>query len=179
MELKQVIEHPLSDSEINEFIPGLPIITYSDLDKYHSIHELLTPFKPSCMLLYETEPNSGHWTCLMKYGNTVEYFDSYGRHPDEPLEWGQDNERLGQGHKHLTELLQRAKSNVVWNKTPFQKDKAGINDCGRHCILRLKMLKKGLNLPDYTKFLKECREEWNCDYDTAVSGLISELRERV
>jgi hypothetical protein len=177
--LKQVIEHPLSDSEIHSFIPGLPIITYSDLDKYPAIEALLTPFSSSCMILYETEPNSGHWTCLMKYGNTVEYFDPYGKHPDEPLEWGQDNERLGQGHKHLTEMLQRAKSNVAWNKTPFQKNKPGINDCGRHCILRLKMLKKGLNLKDYTHFLNDCCKEWNCDYDTAVSGLISELRERV
>ena len=53
-------------------------IEYKDLKNYTSIDELLPNDKDFAVLLYESQPNSGHWTALLKYDNDIELFDSYG-----------------------------------------------------------------------------------------------------
>ena len=40
-----------------------------------------------CIILYESELNSGHWVALLRYDNIFEYFDPYGHVVDKPLRW--------------------------------------------------------------------------------------------
>jgi hypothetical protein len=121
------------------------IIKYSDLDQFRTIEELLPKDVDFRIILIEQNPNSGHWTCILRYGKTIEWFDSYGIKFDEELNFISKvkNRLLGQDVKFLTILLNDAKArgwNVIWNKKKLQQLKDGINTCGRWCLLRITML---------------------------------------
>lgn len=175
--LKETVNSPMSNDEINKYLPNAKIIRYSDLSSINHIDELLTKEKDYVILLYETQPNVGHWTVLLKYphSNTYEYFDSYGKPLDNPLKWNskQQNEMLNQ-KPYLKNLLNSAK--LIQNKTPFQIDKLSVQTCGRHIIFRiLKFLLDGLDLEEYTKYMKFLKKSSNHSYDDIVSAHINDI----
>ena len=55
---------------------------YPDLVKYDTIEQLLlAPFDYCIILIIEDENKysiEGHWTALLRYNGTYEYFDPYG-----------------------------------------------------------------------------------------------------
>ena len=121
------------------------ILKYSELDQFRTIEELLPNDVDYRIILIEQNPNSGHWTCILRYGKTYEFFDPYGLRFDEELNFISKvkNKLLGQDVKHLTILLNDAKArgwNVIWNKKKLQQLKEGVNTCGRWCLLRITML---------------------------------------
>ena len=79
-EIKQRISKPLTDGDL-ERITGIKpddIIKYSDLKNFQTLGELLPNDKSYKVILIEDKYNSGHWVAIMKYGKTIEYFNSYG-----------------------------------------------------------------------------------------------------
>jgi hypothetical protein len=129
-------------------------MSYPQLLEHDNIDDVLDE-KGRLMLLYLTEDEStGHWVCLLKRGNKIEYFDPYGNYkPDEEKEWltKEKQEQFGEDTDHLTELLGSSGYKVVYSKAPFQEDKQDINTCGRHCATRLYF--KHLSLPQYTQMV--------------------------
>jgi hypothetical protein len=106
--------------------------------------------------LYLTEDrNTGHWVCLIKKDNEIEFFDPYGEKPDDQLKWVGAAKRfeLDQDRPLLSKLLRESGYKVIYNKYPFQKDKNDINTCGRHCVSRL--LFKDLSLPQYAEMIRK------------------------
>jgi len=101
--LKKIVESPLDDADIRHYLPNAKIMVYSDLNNYKSIDELLPNSIDYCIILVEDSPNNGHWICVLKYNNTVEYFDSYGNYPDKNLNWIslEERKKLGQGKPTL------------------------------------------------------------------------------
>lgn len=181
MSLKSIIQTPLDDSDIKKYIPNVKILKYSDLKSYNSIDKLLSPFNPYCVLLYESSPNNGHWVCLLRYrpdnseDEIVEYFDSYGNEPDEPLTWIDDNTRreLGYNQCYLTDLFDKIRQEVIYNDYKYQKEKKDINNCGRYCVLRILLNKKrGYDLEQFHTFMKDLKEDWKDNYDEVVSKII-------
>jgi hypothetical protein len=153
---EDVKEYALSDDDIHKIIPTLDVMPYPDLLRAKTIDDVLDD-KGRLMLLYLTEnQNTGHWVCVLKYRDqpVVEFFDPYGLAPDQQSKWLDDErlEEFGQDTFHLTKLLKNSPYKVIWNKTKFQKDRADINTCGRHCLTRLYL--KHLTLPQYTKLVK-------------------------
>ena len=56
------------------------IIEYSELEEYQNIEDLLSKPKDYVIILIETVgQNIGHWICLLRYQNTIEFFNSYGK----------------------------------------------------------------------------------------------------
>ena len=76
----------MSDDDIEEQLPNVQIIKYNQLDNYHSIDNLLSN-QNMTVILVETQINSGHWMCVLKYNNIVEVFDSYGLPIDDGLKY--------------------------------------------------------------------------------------------
>jgi hypothetical protein len=69
--LKEIIETPLSDSDLENFLgPDVQqhIITYSDLADYQDLEQLLPHDKAYKIILIEYEKNTGHWICILRYG---------------------------------------------------------------------------------------------------------------
>lgn len=178
---KAIKKYPLGDDDIKFYLPDAKIITYSDLKKYKSIDELLPNNKSYAIILYEYEKNKGHWTCIMKYCDTIEFFDSLADcgAPDSELKWNsaETNKKLGYNKPYLTNLLKKSNYDVIYNKLKLQKEnkKDIINTCGRHCVFRiLNMRDKNMDLLAYLKFLNDVKNETGDDYDDIITHLVYE-----
>lgn len=176
-EVKEVIIEPMGDDDIRYYFPDANIIKYSELKDYQDIETLLRDNKSFFFLLYQDQPNSGHWVCLSRTGDTIEYFDSYGKKIDEPLSWVPNYVlfKLGIQLPFLSRLLNKTKLNVVYNPIEYQEDKKDINTCGRHCCFRLKNMLKGVDLADYYRLMKELKDKYKVSYDVIVSEFIDRI----
>ena len=151
------------------------IIKYSQLKNYKNISQLLKKDGDYKILLYEQSENSGHWTLLLRYGNTIEYFDSYANKPNVPLKWSEDvNANLDQYPEYLDRLLlNQNKFHVIYNRHPFQSEFNDSGTCGKHVLLRLiKFHYDGLTLPQYLKFFLKQKEKYGISNDELVTLLI-------
>jgi hypothetical protein len=153
-ENKQRRAYSLSNFDIQKMIPTLKIISYPDLLRYKTIDQALDE-KGRLMILYLTEDQyTGHWICLLKKGNKIEYHDPYGfLKPDEESEWVSKKHlaEFDQDTHYLTKLLKESGYKIVYNKFPFQGENPSIATCGRHCATRLYF--KHLTLPEYTQMI--------------------------
>lgn len=157
--LKQVKAHPLTDSEIRQILgSNISILTNRDLTSKRHIDDIFDN-EGRCILLYTPyDPMSGHWTCLLRKADHIEFFDSYGEPPDT-------EEDLGSQPPLLTQLLKQSGMPVFFNKHPFQSDKSDVATCGRHVVCRL--LYFPFSLDKYANIIKKS----NLSSDDFVSGL--------
>ena len=171
-----VKEDPLGDDVIRKYLPNCRILKYSQFRDFNNIEDILPHDKDYCIILYENQPNSGHWTAIMRFDDRIEYFDSYGNKPDLPLSWvsQETNNVLGQDKHYLSMLLNRTPLEVYYNDFPYQVEKKDVNTCGRHCIFRiLCMLKINYDLKQYCDFLKGLKWKSKESYDDIVSYMIN------
>ncbi len=97
------------------------ILLYSDLDNINSIDGIFNG-KPTATILYQARENYGHWVALLKYNNTIEFFDPYGMNIDEELQYSEYNLRLHEGQikPHLSHLLNDSGYKIIQNKAKLQ-----------------------------------------------------------
>jgi hypothetical protein len=137
--LGKVKDYPLSDSDIRKMLGSdIKIVTYPELANMKDASEMFDS-KGRCILLYLTSsPTEGHWVCLLNKKRGIEFFDPYGEPPEaakktaDPALLTQLNSR----QPHLTQLLRNSGKPVFYNTHGFQKDKSGVNTCGRHSVVR-------------------------------------------
>lgn len=172
--LEHVEETPMGDDDIKFYFPKAKILKYADLRGYGHIDQLLPKDKDYSFLLLEESPNKGHWLGLLKYGDVVESFDSYGGKPDSWLKWNSKdkNADLGQSKKELSRLLESHNGKVVYNPIKYQEEDSDINTCGRHCTLRVKKMLEGNNLDHYYNWMKRQKDNSDMTYDQIVSNFI-------
>ena len=117
--IKEIEDKPLSDTDIKSYLgKSTKIIEYKDLKNYNSIDELLPNDKDFCVLLYENEAHSGHWTAVLKYDNDIELFDSYGNTDANILRWTPFKVRpmLGEEDDYLTKLVNKSQHNFIHDR---------------------------------------------------------------
>lgn len=145
--LERVKAYPLSDGDIRAILGNdIKIFTYPQLKRFRSADDLFDS-KGRCLVLFLTEgPTAGHWCCLLKRGDAIEFFDPYGDSPEEVKDEipKSKREQLDMNSPYLTRLLQASGRPVYYNTYAFQKEKRDINTCGRHCIVRLLYAPKSL-----------------------------------
>jgi hypothetical protein len=176
-EIQQITRKPLSDLEIKAYIPNAKILSIPELENYKSIDELLPNDKDVAFLLYESKPMYGHWVLLAKYGDIIEYNDSYGGKIDEPIMWNtkKQNENLD-NKKYITDLLTKAqgKYNIIYNDKDLQAEKPDVANCGRYAIMRaLTILNDNQPLEYYNMMLNELKKITGFNFDDIVSGIIN------
>lgn len=167
-----------SDDLVKYFGPNFQkkIIKYSELQQYNNIEQLLNNNDYKIVLI-EQKINSGHWTCILRYDKTIEWFNSYGLMPSIDLNYNgkEQNEMLGQGIKYLNILLNEAtkRYNIIYNKEKLQELNNDISTCGRWCILRILMFKYfKFNLEQFLKFIDLMKKKYNASSDYIVTMLI-------
>jgi len=166
---------PLSDGDIRDYLPNALILRYSELSKYPTLHDLLPNPKSFSFLLYEDSPNKGHWTVVSRPKDGIaEYFDSYGGYVDAPLTWTplERREQLGAGKPMLSMLFDNSPDEIVYNKTKYQKEANGVNDCGRWCVLRTLKMLKGMDLKQFHDFVEEEEKRRGLTADQTVTSLV-------
>lgn len=151
------MDYPLSDDDILKAVKGKTnIILYSDLPYVKNVDQILYPYG-SCILLYEQFPASGHWVVLTlnKKKNELEYFNSYGEHPDEFLQVVDDKlkKQLNEDYPYLSKLLLDSPYNLAYNQYKLQKEGNDIATCGRYVVLRV--LLKELPLDTFVKIFNQ------------------------
>lgn len=167
---KQLIEHyqkelkkMFSNDDIDRWLGGGHIIKYSELADYPTINDLLPNDKDFKIILIESSVNQGHWVAIMKYGNIIEYFNSYGTKPEYDFKFipTMVKHLLGQGGNILTNLLKTKEKGqkIYYNKKKLQKIDDNINTCGRHVVARILSMKLGYELDDYINKMEDKMEE--------------------
>jgi hypothetical protein len=133
-------------------VVDVPLISYKDLPDYDTIDAVLGP-QGCCFLYIQTKPSFGHWVCILRQGDTVEFFDPLGTKGgvDSLLEqmnpeWRQ---KSGQSGPFLSHLLHESGHKVVVNRIPLQKNAEDINSCGRWSGMRIAAHLKKLNLKTF------------------------------
>jgi len=180
-EANEIKLEPLDDKQmISLFGPSVKIVLNGDLSKYDNIEQLL-PSKLSCFILLYGPPDQGHWCLCSRYGNTIEYFNSYGGQYggiDECTRWYDnmtEDKLQGGGTPYLSGLLEKDKNKfeIIYNVFPFQDLRnMNISTCGRWCALRWKSIQDGISLPDFIKIIKDVRTMTGLTNDQIVAELV-------
>lgn len=153
--INKILAYPLSDTDIRTILgQNIKIWNYPSLDDVVDFRELFDD-EGRCLILYDVQNEySGHWTCAMIHPDEerIEFFDPYGIKYDTEKRWISASmlKKLHEKENYLTSLFKSAMKEgytVYYNPLKFQKDKPGINTCGRQCAVRL--LHKDIPLRDY------------------------------
>jgi hypothetical protein len=165
MKFLKDIKKALSDTEIKKAFGGkVKIVKYADIRKMNNIDELLQPYGRT-VILFETKPNYGHYTCIMyiypKNKQKILFHDSYGMFPENQLNYIPYSMKnmTNQERNYLLELLYNQPLDIHYNTYRLQKLENGVNTCGRHCIIR--MSDDTLDENQFNKVMRET--EYNPD----------------
>lgn len=147
--------YSLSGNDMMKYGPkGARMLTYKELTKCKTLDEALGP-KGILILLYLTTGDSyGHWCCVFKRDfNTVEFFDSYGKTIDEPLNYAKMDVRIRNNEvlPYLSKILYDSGYNIEYNDHRLQgmSQTVHIATCGRHVLCRLAA--RYLDIDEYVK----------------------------
>jgi len=157
------IYKPMTGFEMKKYNPASKVLAYPDLYRYTNIDDLFGPYNKIILLYPMTKLNQGHWVCLFRYNNTINFFDSYGIRLDNERKFVKSKyikEESGQEYPYLTWLLHNSKYRIIENKYKLQRIPYS-QTCGKFCSLRLlnykltneQFINKYFNngiLPDYT-----------------------------
>lgn len=178
MKLSKYEKIALSDKEVMEIIEGRAnLILYRSLSNFNNIDEVLGPHQ-AAIILFESKPSFGHWVCLFKRGNVIEFFNPYGDNkyneegfPDETLTFisKKFRKQSNQDRPVLSQLLLDSPYQLTYNEYPFQEMVEDINTCGRHCAVRLML--RDLPLKEYYKFITYLCKYLDVDPDQLVTIL--------
>lgn len=160
----------LSGKDIMRMVDGQTrILPYEQLKTYNNLEQILSPYG-TCVLLYETKENFGHWVVLIDRGSgMLEFYDSYGLKPDEELQI--DNQYHLRIHggvltPHLTALIKSGGWSVKYNNKQLQKQLSDVNTCGRYCVMRI--LYKDISIQKFNDLLTKNK---HYDSDFWVSAM--------
>jgi hypothetical protein len=176
-EMKRTLAYSLSDADIRHILgQGTKIIEFKDMDMFKTIYDLLPNKKDFAIVLVEQKDNSGHWVMLLRDGNRIEQFDSYGVTLETELNFVSQamNRMLGQSKKEFHTLMKTIddEDELVFNKARLQSEDPTIATCGRHCCLRALMHNLGYSLEEYLQFLDDHHEETGLPIDVIVSKFV-------
>jgi hypothetical protein len=112
------------------------ILSYRDLMNCNSLHQVLGEHG-AAIILYETEPQYGHWVSLLcNEPGVVEFFDSYGKPPDSQLQYVPESMHC---EPVLKEMCAQAGARLIWNDVKLQSEASDKSTCGRWASLRIAM----------------------------------------
>ena len=168
----------MTGQDIESYLPNCKIIEYNDLADYNEITDLLTKPIDFVIILIETiADNVGHWVCILRYGNTIEFFNSYAEAPDvqkNTLISKAKNIEFNQTENYLTNLLVKSDFNIIYNKLQLQKYSNGSTTCGRWvCARILCLLNHNMDLKRFLEFMIDLKNKSkNKSYDEIVCMMI-------
>ena len=150
--LTKLKEYSLSDTDIKKVTNN--ILTYPYLNNVEHIDEIFDNNGVAILLILSSQ-NVGHWICVLKYDDTIEWYDGYAFKPNEvfeKLEIPVDvmNELNEDPNKFLN-LVDKSGYKFVYNKKRRQSLKQGVNTCGDFALCR--SIFRGLNLKQYNEML--------------------------
>ena len=165
------MDYMVSSNDLKNILgDDLKIINFSDLRNYKTIYDLLPKKKDYCIIFYTDDMKNGvmigHWTCLLRYKDYFEFFDSYGLSVSQELKFisPEKRKRYGEETDYLENLLEPVKHN--YNHFDYQKWTSSHTTCGRWVIIRIFLFNKGIiKQNDFHNYLKKKVNKFGGDYD--------------
>lgn len=166
----ELISKPMDDAELKASLPaGVKVVRYANLGKYKNIYQLLPRARDAVVILYENQPQNGHWCALGRNEHGLFFFDPYGDKPDKQLEYSRfsRNRVLGAGDTSISDLIAtyKDKNNIHYNPHDYQKESPEINTCGRHCVMFIRAIMKGGTLDDYYDVIARAKKQTGLNPD--------------
>lgn len=154
--LEEVKSYALTDEDIRTMLGSdISILNYPQLESMKDIDDMFDS-KGRCILLYPNAAiNAGHWCCLIRRPDSIEFFDPYGDKPEEQKN-GLSRTRLQELEIHepyLMRLMRNKRIPIFYNKLGFQQKNDDVATCGRHCVVRL--LYSPYDLDTYHQIIKK------------------------
>ena len=165
-----LIAKPMDDAELKASLPaGVKVVRYANLGKYKDIYQLLPRSRDAAIILYEQQPQNGHWCAIGRNEHGLFFFDPYGDKPDKQLEYSKFSRHrvLGAGDRSITDLIAtyKDKNNIHYNPYDYQKESPDINTCGRHCVMFIRSLMEGGSLDDYYNVISAAKKQTGLNPD--------------
>lgn len=148
MSLAERMAYPLSNTDLNYFLPGVPITMYARFAEEPPLNTVVDAKGRGLVLFVSTEEGdsvSGHWLAILvrPHEHNVLLYDPYGGKRDP---WGLNHgfvrtkqalSELGETRPLLVPYFARHGLPAVFNVTRDQRMAKTIGTCGRHCVVRL------------------------------------------
>lgn len=175
--MKNQLSYFITNYDFYKILDKPLIIKYADLENY-TFKELFPKNKSYIIVLLENEFNKGHWTCLLRYKNIIEYFDSYGEDPfiqlkKVPIETRRE---LDLEYYDMEKLIKQIpkKYKIIYNSFPLQEYKKDINTCGKWVFLRIKfLLENDFNIYQFLGFIINFKKKYsNLTYDEILNSYL-------
>ena len=163
------------------------VLRYPELSKFNDINEIFEagsslygqilpqyPFDDNtCILLYMTRPNFGHWCTINRYpSGRLDFLDPYGDLVDDQLEYinKKFKKESHQDKAYLCKLLQKSE-NVHYNDKQIQKLDNETATCGRYAALFLKY--NTLHVEQLVNALIQASKKHKISIDDLVTSMTS------
>ena len=129
--MEELLHYPLSNDDLTRLYPG-NIEIYNNLGKYISLNNILK--NDVCYILFQTKAhNYGHWCCIIKHGNRIEFFDPQGYYIENQKKYV--NDEFFNPTNYIAQLLKDSPyDDIHYNEYAFQNPDYAT--CGRWCALR-------------------------------------------
>lgn len=150
------MDKSLSNFEIQNILKNsCLIVSYKKLKQIPTIDKLLKGKLKYLIILYEWKQGYGHWTCILKQGKTLEFFDSYGTRPDMELKdiSNYARNRFGMDFPLVAQMLLNSKKEIHYNNYQLQSQRKGVATCGRWVAYRC--LNSNLNIDQFVQKIKK------------------------
>jgi hypothetical protein len=165
------MDYMISSDDLKNILgQDLRIIKFQDLQKYNDIYKLLPKKKDYCVIFFtddiKNDVNIGHWTCLTRYKNNFEFFDSYGLKEDDELKFISNKKKnlYGESIDYLYNLLKPVKHSN--NKYDYQSWDDNVSTCGRFVILKIYSFQNGIYTnKDFYNIMKKKVKKFKGNYD--------------
>ena len=175
---KKLLSYMFSEKDFKRYfdIEG-KILKYSELSRYNNIEELLPHDKDFKIILTETEPNTGHWCCLLRKDKKVIWFDSYSVPPDGELKFisRMMNKMLNQEVHQIHRLFKTCKQFGLvpdYNHYKYQAESDDICTCGRWVTWFVLMSNLNYSLKEMHEFMERQKFQTGKPLDILVCDYI-------
>lgn len=179
------MNYAMTNFDIKDIYPRLPVIKYPELANYRDIHHLTNnPYNSAIILVVHTTrgPNgsgvAGHWILVFmdKQNDDVYCFDSYGKYPDNHIvELGHDRCEFNENELHLSRMLMNDNSirRIIYNNNKYQGDGYDVATCGKWACWRLMMYLAGmLDERQFKRLVNEVKKKRGLRNNDEVVNLI-------
>ena len=163
MEDKNNINYCLSNEDINKYLPDIEIYNYHDLSICNNLIDLLPKRKCALIIIAEQIANFGHWISIVRIGNKIIFFDSFGNRPDKTISFTEKSLRktLNQDIPHVSYLFNKLiDSGYICSFNNFGYQNKNSCVCGRYAVLFISWFMHTTK-PDLLKFYHFI--EHNCE----------------
>ena len=142
---------PLSNLDIIKKVK-CKFYPYEDMYKITSISDIL----PKSLLLYQLA-DIGHFVCIFRNREGINFFDPYGYKPDEELKMMpiERRDKMHHNFTYIIRLLLNQKLPVIYNEYKLQANDTAT--CGHCCTIR--MLFSDMSNDDFAMSFKGIRDK--------------------